>query len=79
MPTIFRSGPYRVYFYSNEAHEPPHVHVDRDKRSAKFWLRPVHLAVNRGFGASELKTLHRLVTVHEAECWKKWHDYFAAP
>jgi hypothetical protein len=41
-----RSGPYRLYFYSHELNEPPHVHVDRDDQSAKVWLRPVGLAVN---------------------------------
>ena len=30
MPTVFRSGPYRFYFYSHEPNEPPHVHVDHD-------------------------------------------------
>ncbi|MBM5817670.1 MAG: DUF4160 domain-containing protein, partial [Cyanobacteria bacterium K_Offshore_surface_m2_239] len=28
MPTILRSGPYRIYFYSHEPNEPPHVHID---------------------------------------------------
>jgi hypothetical protein len=30
-------GPYRLYFHSHEPNEPPHVHVDRDDQSAKFW------------------------------------------
>ncbi|HET9305930.1 MAG TPA: DUF4160 domain-containing protein [Candidatus Sulfotelmatobacter sp.] len=38
MPTVLRSGPYRFYFYSHEPNEPPHIHVDRDDLSAKFWL-----------------------------------------
>jgi hypothetical protein len=46
MPTVLRSGPYRVYFYSHEANEPAHVHVDRDDVSCKFWLSPVALASN---------------------------------
>jgi len=44
MPTVLRSGPYRFYFYSHEPNEPPHIHVDRDDLSAKFWLNPVQLA-----------------------------------
>lgn len=36
MPVVFRSGPYRFYFYSHEPNEPPHIHVDRDNLSAKF-------------------------------------------
>jgi hypothetical protein len=33
-----------MYFHSHEPNEPPHVHVDRDDQSAKFWLDPVALA-----------------------------------
>ena len=54
MPTVLKTGPYRVYFYSHEAHEPPHVHVDRDRQTAKFWLEPVALARNLGYSAGEL-------------------------
>jgi len=39
MPVIFQTRGYRFFFYSNEgsAREPPHVHVERDDREAKFW------------------------------------------
>ncbi len=43
MPTVLRSGPYRLFFYSGDAGEPPHVHVERDASIAKFWLKPVRL------------------------------------
>ncbi|MFZ9753336.1 MAG: DUF4160 domain-containing protein [Cyanobium sp.] len=33
VPTILKSGPYRIYFHSHEPNEPPHVHVDRDRAS----------------------------------------------
>ena len=49
MPNVLRAGPYRFYFYSHEPNEPPHVHVDRDDSSAKFWLKSVNLASNIGF------------------------------
>ena len=51
MPTVLRSGSYRFYFYSHEPNEPPHIHVDRDDLSAKFWLHPVQLERNFGFRA----------------------------
>jgi len=38
VPTILRDGPYRFFFFSNEGFEPPHVHVQRDRAIAKFWL-----------------------------------------
>jgi Domain of unknown function (DUF4160) len=61
MPTILRRGPYRVYFFSHEPGEPPHVHVDRDDQSAKFWLGPVALVRNLGFRATELRRVQRLI------------------
>ena len=76
MPTVLRSGPYRVYFFSHEPGEPPHVHVDRDDQSAKFWLGPVALARNLGFGAAELRRVQRLVEEHELRLLEAWHEYF---
>jgi uncharacterized protein DUF4160 len=51
---------------SHDLNEPPHVHVDRDEQSAKFWLAPVALARNLGFNAVELRRIQSLVAEHEA-------------
>ena len=67
MPTVLRSGPYRFYFYSHEPNEPPHVHVDRDDLSAKFWLEPIALAANFGFNARELTVMRQIVSKHQKE------------
>ena len=76
MPTILREGPYRIYFHSHEPNEPAHVHVDRDEKSAKFWLRPVALARNLGFAASELRKIERLIQEHEDALAEAWDDCF---
>ena len=78
MPTVLREGPYRFYFYSHEPNEPPHVHVDRDDLSAKFWLTPVSLARNLGFSAVELRRLQSMVEEHKAELLEAWHGHFGA-
>lgn len=62
MPTVLREGPYRFYFYSHDLEEPPHVHVDRDDMTAKFWLEPVGLARNIGFKPHELRRLEEIVS-----------------
>lgn len=49
VPTIPRIQGFRVYFWSREPSEPPHVHLDKDGASAKVWLEPVALASNVGF------------------------------
>jgi len=76
MPTVLRSGPYRLYFYSHEPNEPPHVHIDRDNQTCKFWLEPVALARNLGFSAKELRTMERLVIDNQQRLLEAWHEYF---
>ena len=76
MPTLLRSGPYRFYFYSHEPNEPPHVHVDREDLSAKFWLDPVQLAANFGFRAHELREIQSIVSNHRTELLEAWHGFF---
>jgi hypothetical protein len=76
MPTVLRSGPYRIYFVSHDLNEPSHVHVDRDDQSATFWLAPVALARNLGFSAVELRRVQRLVAEHEPKLVEAWNEYF---
>jgi len=76
VPTVHREGPYRLFFYSGDRNEPPHIHVERDIHRAKFWLDPVRLARSGGFGAAELRDLERLVTEHAQLLLGKWNEYF---
>ncbi|GEM_PF-6408691 len=39
MPTVLRNGPFRYFFYSNEKGEPPHVHVQRERKMASALSR----------------------------------------
>ena len=78
MPTVLRIGPYRFYFYSHEPNEPPHVHVDRDELTAKFWLNPVNLARNLGFTARELLRIQKHIEQHREELLEAWHGFFGA-
>jgi hypothetical protein len=78
MPTIIRHEGFRLYFYSHEPNEPPHVHVDRGDATAKIWLTPVSIAHNMGFSAKELGELLRLVRAHQTQLLEAWHGYFGA-
>ena len=78
MPTILRTGPYRVYFFSHDISEPPHAHVDRDEKSAKSWLAPVGLARNLGFNPVELKRIERLLQENQLSLLERWRDFFDA-
>ena len=76
MPTILRPGPYRIYFHSHEPNEPPHMHVDRDRDSAKFWLEPVALARNLGFRPSELRRIERIIVENRKQLLEAWYGRF---
>lgn len=78
MPTLRRSGPYRFFFFSNEGLEPPHIHVQRDRALAKFWLAPVALASSSGFSARELKRIEQLVSESREEFEEAWREFFHA-
>jgi hypothetical protein len=78
MPTVLREGPYRVYFYSHEPGEPPHVHVDREDLSAKFWLDPVKVGTNYGFSARELRVIEAVVEANRVRLLRTWNEYFRA-
>jgi hypothetical protein len=67
-----------MYFHSHEPNEPPHIHVDRDDASAKFWLNQVALARNLGFGPAEIRRIHRLVADNRTLFLEKWHERFPA-
>jgi hypothetical protein len=77
-PNVGKSGPFRFYFFSHEPNEPPHVHVDRERFSAKFWLEPVSLAANIGFSATELKKIEKLVKWDQEKFLEAWDEFFCA-
>ena len=75
-PTVLQSGPYRFFFFSSDRGEPAHVHVSRERKTAKFWLQPVRLEYNHGFAPTELKKIATIVQDNQALLLKAWHDYF---
>lgn len=76
MPTVLRIGPYRFFFYSADGDEPPHIHIERDDKIAKFWLDPVRLQNSGGFKRVEISRIQNIVREHQREILEKWHEYF---
>jgi hypothetical protein len=76
MPTVLRNGPYRLFVYAGDRDEPPHVHVERDKNMAKFWLDPVRLQNSGGFSRTELNRIQKLVDEKQEDLLRSWNEYF---
>ena len=77
MPTVMRIGPYRLFFVSLDASEPPHVHVRREKMVAKYWLNPVVMERPGGFRAHELREIGQLVQLHRDALLEAWNEFYA--
>ena len=76
MPTAMRVGPYRFFFYAGDHGEPPHVHVERDENTAKFWLDPVRLQNSGGFSRAEVNRILELVVENRERLLRGWDEYF---
>ena len=58
------------------ASEPPHIHVERDREIAKFWLQLVRLQSNRGFNRTEINRIQKLVQENQEQLLAGWNDFF---
>lgn len=77
MPTVFRDGPYRFFFYSGEGNEPPHIHVRRDDLIAKFWLDPIRLQNSGGFSPIALRRIQAIISLRIRELMEAWNEKFS--
>jgi hypothetical protein len=68
-------GAYRFFFTSFDCNEPPHVHVEREDATCKFWLEPIGLARSHSFGARELNAIRRMIAAHRATILEAWHEH----
>jgi hypothetical protein len=76
MPVVLREGPFRFFFYSGDRGEPPHVHVERDNRVAKFWLDPVRLQRTGGLTRQEIRRIERIIEENQALLMEEWNVRF---
>jgi len=77
MPTILRIGSYRFFFYAGDRDEPPHLHMEREDKIAKFWLDPIRLQQSGGFGRAEIRRIQRIVEDHHSQLVEAWNEFFS--
>lgn len=74
MPEVFRVEGFVFFFYSDEGHEPMHVHVRRGGGFAKFWMEPIELDYGSGMKVQELSRAEALIREREDLIRRKWHE-----
>ena len=81
MPSLFRLGPYIIFFWTGENGEPVHVHVAVKRPTAeatKIWLtrsggcKPAH---NKGdIPARDLRDIMQFISSNHALICKRWKE-----
>jgi len=77
MPTVLRKNGFRFFFFSNEDNEPPHIHVQYQSGTAKFWLKPIRLASNDGLKQKDIKRAFDLIKENQKLLKEKWDEFFS--
>ncbi len=61
MPIVLRVRGYKFWFYEADLDEPPHIHVGKEHKEAKFWLNSVGVARAGRFRPTELSEIKRII------------------
>jgi Domain of unknown function (DUF4160) len=75
MPTVLLTKGYRFFFYVND-HSPPHIHVEKERSTAKFSLESGELIRSRRFNAKEIGEIRNIVAEHLELFKMKWNEFF---
>ncbi|MFZ4663122.1 MAG: DUF4160 domain-containing protein [Caldilineaceae bacterium] len=74
MPTALREKGYKFYFVMFDLYEPMHVHVDKQDKTAKFWLSPVRVARNHGYRTHELREIEAIIESRLQQLMARWQE-----
>ena len=80
MPTILEILGWRLFFYSNEANEPVHIHARKAEMECKFWLNTrtydITEAYTRSLKARDKREIRKIIFDHFdyiVTQWDKFH------
>jgi hypothetical protein len=76
MPTLLIWHGHKFRFYALDVGEPPHVHVAKDGKSLKIWLKNLEVAHNRGYSDREIGRLLEVASEHREKWIGVWDDFF---
>ncbi|MGN0223877.1 MAG: DUF4160 domain-containing protein [Muribaculaceae bacterium] len=76
MPTVLFIFGIRFFFYPND-HEPIHIHVEYQGKSAKIKVFPdIELIENNGLKAQTIKKAIDAVVFYQEDIIAEWHKVF---
>ncbi|MEK7398984.1 MAG: DUF4160 domain-containing protein [Candidatus Poribacteria bacterium] len=72
MPVVLRIKGYRFWFYEADLDEPPHIHVGKEDKEAKYWVAPVALVKSRRFRDHELNEIEKILVEYQDDILEVW-------
>ena len=76
MPTVFRKGNLRFFFYSREETRR-HIHIISPDGTGKFWLEPyIELANSVGLTKKDLTTANDIINIKHKDFIDAWNKHF---
>lgn len=76
MPTVLILQGWRVFFYSDEGNEPPHVHARKGDAECKFWLRrelfDIEEAWSHGLTPQLRREIRKIILTHFESLLEEW-------
>jgi Domain of unknown function (DUF4160) len=76
MPTLLIWRGHKFRFYASDMPEPPHVHIVKDGKSAKVWLRSLEIEYLRGYNEREMRELIAVIAENREAWIGAWNDFF---
>lgn len=76
MPTLLIWRGHKFRFYASDMHEPPHVHIAKDGKSAKIWLRNLDVEYRHGYNEREMRELLAVVAENRDAWIGTWNQFF---
>jgi hypothetical protein len=76
MPTVLEIEGFRFFFYSADRNEPPHIHIRKAGKEAKFWLNPIRLVYLGRFKQNDLRRMIEILEEKQEFILERWHGQF---
>jgi hypothetical protein len=68
MATILFIRGWRLFFYSNERSEPPHIHAHKGDIDCKFWLHPDNFDIEEAYiynaSPADIRAIRQIIFEH---------------
>ncbi len=78
MPTILEIMGWRLFFYSNENHEPIHVHAKKAGMECKFWIDIKNYDIKEAYTfslkARDTREIRKIIFDHFEYIIQRWEE-----